>query len=201
MKPKDVLLNDMYKVITDEYIPETEWKKVLPMISILHLKKGDYLIKENEVPEKIAFISSGIMRYFCTNNYGEEKTIVLRGKGRFISAYTSHLENKESKLSIQALEESTILYIPINYYEELLRTNSYWRLFAWKQAMDVIIEKERREMEILSYDAETKYKRFKEEFPGMENRINHYHIASYLGISNVTLSRVRKKMIKNKTPG
>lgn len=196
MQSKELLLKSMYKVISEKYIPKDEWEKVKSRISVLRLKKGDYLIRENEVPDKIAFISSGIMRYFCTNSSGEEKTIVLRSEGRFISAYTSHLENKESKLSIQALEDSVILYISISYYEELLRTNSYWRLFAWKQAMDVIIEKERREMEILSYDAETKYLKFREEFPGMEDRINHYHIASYLGISNVTLSRVRKKLIK-----
>lgn len=196
MQSRDLLLKNMYKVISDKYIPEIEWNKVISRISILNLKKGDFLIRENEIPDKIAFISSGIIRYFCTNNSGEEKTIVLRGKDRFISAYTSHLENRESKLSIQALEDTTILYISIKLYEELLKASPHWRHFAWKQAMDVIIEKERREMEILAYDAETKYKRFQEEFPGMENRINHYHIASYLGISNVTLSRVRRRLSK-----
>lgn len=196
MKSNEKLLKKMYEVISNKYIPEVEWNKVKSKITTITLKKGDFLIREGEYPRKIAFISSGLLRYFCTNSLGEEKTVVIRGEGRFISSYTSHLEKIPSKLSIQALEKSVLLCISIEYYEELLKNNSHWRHYAWKQAMDVIIEKEKREMEILAYDAVTKYKRFKKEYPGLEDRINHYHIASYLGISNVTFSRVRKKVLE-----
>lgn len=195
MITKEELIKDMYNVISRDNIPQEEWNIFAPKVSVLYLKKGDFLIKEGEIPEKIAYISSGICRYFCLNNAGEEKTIVLRRKGTFVSAFTSYLENRKSKLSIQALEKTTILYISIEDYVEMLETSRFWQLFAWKQGMQVIIEKEKREIEILAYDAETKYKKFLEEFPGLEDRINHYHIASYLGISNVTLSRIRKKVL------
>jgi len=178
-------------------ITRKDWEMIVPMVHERDLKKGDFLEREGDIPDKVGFIAAGTCRYFCLSCSCDEKTIVFRGRGSFISAFTSHLENRRSKLSIQALEETILLYITIKDYETLLRYSDFWRYFAWKQGMEVIIEKETREIEILAHDAETKYKRFRKQFPGLENRINHYHIASYLGITNVTLSRIRKKILQS----
>ena len=187
-------LQTLQRSLTGHDITDAEWDKIIPHLSLLKLKKGDFLEQAGDVPNKVAFIVSGICRYFCFDESGNERTTVFRRKGEFISGYTSHLEGLCSKLSIQALEDSCIFYITIEQYEKLLRQSESWRMFAFKQGMKVIIEKERREMDILNTDAETRYRKFTQNFPGLEQRVNHYHIASYLGMSNVTLSRIRRKL-------
>lgn len=187
-------LDYFHEYLSGYGITPEDWERIAPRIYELDFKKGEFLEREGDIPDKVAFIVSGTCRYFCLSGSCDEKTIVFRGRGTFVSSFTSHLENKRSKLAIQAIEDTNLLYITIKDYEYLLQNSEFWRYFAWKQGMEVIIEKETREIEILAHDAETKYKRFRKQFPGLENRINHYHIASYLGISNVTLSRIRKRL-------
>nr|WP_281389062.1 Crp/Fnr family transcriptional regulator [Spirochaeta isovalerica] len=157
------------------------------------MKKGEFLIREGDMPDKVAFIASGMFRAFYTTDEGDEKTIVFRGTGRPLSAYSSHLENKEAKFSIEALEESSLLYLSIQNFEKLLSANPFWKEVTALYYMNLFIEKEKRERELMSDDAETRYNNFLREYPGLIDRINHYHIASYLGITNVTLSRIRRR--------
>lgn len=179
-------------------IPPDEWKKFEKMLKPQKLKKDEFLIKEGDDPEKITFVISGLFRAFYITEKGEDKTIIFRGKGRILAAYSSFLENKKSKFSIQALKESTVLYITIKDFQTLLEGNNFWQINAGKYYMNIFMEKEAREKQLLTEDAETRYKSFLTEFPGLIDDINHYHIASYLGISNVTLSRIRKKISQDR---
>jgi len=192
MKESDLLF--LNQILKDKNIPVEEWRKISPYIFLLELKKGDFLEQAGDMPDKVAFIISGICRYFCFDETGEEKTTVFRQAGEFISGYTSYLQGVCSKLSIQAMVKTRLLCLPIEEYEEILRESDFWRMYAFKQSMNVIIGKEQREMEILNASAETRYLKFREAYPGLEDQVAHYHIASYLGMSNVTLSRIRKKL-------
>lgn len=178
-------------------IPQKEMDKFESRLNLLKLNKNEYLEREGDIPCKIAFVISGLFRaYYLTPN-GEEKTIVFRGKGRVLSAYSSFVKDEVSKFSIQALEESVVLYITIKDFEELMSQHNCWQIITGKYYLDIYIEKEARERELLSNNAKKNYNNFLICYPGLINRINHYHIASYLGISNVTLSRIRKEIITN----
>lgn len=190
------MLKNIEKISASVEIPEYEWEKIKSKLFIRTLKKGEFLIREGETPLNIAFIKEGILRYYFFDKNCTERTIAFRRPGTFVSSYTSFLENKKSKISIQALVDSTLVCMTIVDYEDMVRSSDFWKYFAWKQGMFTIIEKENREIEILSHDAEKKYLNFTKEFPALEDQIQHYHIASYLGISNVTLSRIRKKVKK-----
>lgn len=194
-------LSEIQHAFLDLNIPDHELLKFSRMLSGLYIKKGEYLVREGETPEKLAFIVSGIFRAFYLTELGDEKTIVFRGKGKPLSAYSSFVNAQTAKFSIQALEDSVLLYLSIEDFEELLSENPLWKMYTGQYYMTLFIEKEKRERELLSDDAKTRYIRFLKDYPGLEDRINHYHIASYLGISNVTLSRIRNIIINQKTPG
>lgn len=183
----------LHSIFKDLNISDFEWEKIKSMLKPLHLSKNEYLVREGDKPDKLAFVISGLFRAFYLTEDGEEKTIVFRGKGKPLSAYSSFIENSNAKFSIQALEDSNLLYITIKEFEKLLSSNNFWQNITGKYYLNIFIEKEKRERELLSDDAETRYKNFLIDFPGLENRISHYLIASYLGISNVTLSRIRNK--------
>jgi CRP-like cAMP-binding protein len=191
-------LNGMRAVLNSfSEIPEAEWQKATLTLRHLHLKKNEYFIQAGSVPDKMACIVSGIFRVFYITDAGEEKILALRDEGRMLSAFSAILENTPSWYYIQALEDADLLYISRDQYVNGLLGHACWQMINAKYAQMLFVEKEKRESEFLSDDAETRYRKFRERFPGMEERIRQYHIASYLGITPVALSRIRKKMREN----
>lgn len=186
-------IESLYDLLKEWAIPHGEWLKIKSLLRPLILKKNEYFVREGDIPQKMAFVISGLLRAFYLTKEGQERTIVFRGKGKPLSAYSSFVKNQSAKFSIQSLEESVLFYISIKEFEDLLKGDDFWKIKMGQYYMDLFIEKEKREKVLLSDDARKKYEIFRQDYPGLENRINHYHIASYLGISNVTLSRIRNK--------
>jgi CRP-like cAMP-binding protein len=178
-------------------IPESELEKGLLHLKSLHLEKNEYFIRTGGIPDKMSFIVKGVFRVFYLTEDGDEKILVFREEGRMLSAYSAFLENKKSWYDIQALEDSDLLYIGFDHYQNLMDGNRCWRDLNARYTEMLFVEKEKRENEFLSDNAETRYKKFIRKYPGMENRINQYHIASYLGITPVALSRIKRRMLKN----
>jgi CRP-like cAMP-binding protein len=175
-------------------IPDEEWEKASRNLRHLHLKKNEYFIRTGDLPDKMACIVSGIFRVYYLTERGEEKILAIRGEGRMLSAFSAILEHSPSWYDIQALEDSDLLYITLEQYIAGLQGHACWQVINSKYTQMLFVEKERRESEFLSDDAETRYKKFRERYPGVEDRIRQYHVASYLGITPVALSRIRKKL-------
>ncbi len=175
-------------------IPDEEWEKASLNLRHLHLKKNEYFIRAGALPDKMACIVSGIFRVYYLTERGEERILAIRGEGRMLSAFSAFLEHTPSWYDIQALEDSDLLYITLDQYIAGLQGHPCWQVINAKYAQMLFVEKERRESEFLSDDAETRYKKFRERYPGVEDRIRQYHVASYLGITPVALSRIRKKL-------
>ncbi|MGA2959308.1 MAG: Crp/Fnr family transcriptional regulator [Thermodesulfobacteriota bacterium] len=180
-------------------IPDEEWEKAILNLRHLRLKKNEYFIRVGSVPDKMACIVSGIFRVFYVTESGEEKILAIRSEGRMLSAFSAILEHTPSWYDIQALEDSDLLYISLHQYTKALQGHTCWQVINAKYAQMLFVEKERRESEFLSDNAGTRYKKFRERFPGVEDRIRQYHIASYLGITPVALSRIRKKLRENES--
>lgn len=177
-------------------IPDPEWQRAVASIPIhhLHLEKGAYFIRTGDVPRRMAFIVSGLFRVFYTTGTGHEKVLVFREEGRMLSAFSAYLEGTTSSYDIQALEDSDLLCISLADYATTVGRSACWRAVSARYAEMLVVEKERREKELLSDDAETRYLRFLDRHPGIEGRIQQYHIASYLGITPVALSRIRSRL-------
>ncbi|MBN2627772.1 MAG: Crp/Fnr family transcriptional regulator [Spirochaetales bacterium] len=188
---KQAWTEEIRKGFSGRGIPLSQQNRFVERLSGLFLKKGEHMVREGDALRRVALILRGIFRAYYLTESGDEKTIVFRGSGKPLSAYSSFLKGEAAKFSIQALEDSLILFMGIGDFESLLSDEPAWKLYTSQYYMDLFIEKEKRERELLSDDATTRYARFLEDYPGWEDRINHYHIASYLGISNVTLSRIR----------
>jgi CRP-like cAMP-binding protein len=197
---KTAWLKQMYTALCEfTPIPEVEWEKAQEKLHFLKLRKNAYFIHAGDVPDKLAFIISGLVRVFHTSEFGVERVLVFRGENRFLSAYSSFLEKTTSEFSFQALEDTNLLYLSINDYQALLSEHSCWQIINTRYTQMLFVEKEKRELEFLSDDAETRYDHFLTHYAGIENRIRQYQVASYLGITPVALSRIRnrKTSLKN----
>jgi CRP-like cAMP-binding protein len=98
-----------------------------------------------------------------------------------------------SPYSAEAMEPSVVIRIGWTALQRLMDESHAWERFV-RQALERLnIRKEERERELLLLSAAERYERFKKRFPGLPNRIPQYHIASYLGISSVSFSRMLRK--------
>jgi CRP-like cAMP-binding protein len=176
-------------------LPSERIEELLGIGRIKSIKAFDYFIRAGEVPHKIAFVGSGLFRYVYTNNRGDEFTKGIIAQNFFLSSYSAMIMGRPSYFSIQALENSQLLEINWSDFEHLKENDIFWLEFQLKFVEKGYIIKEKRERELLLLDAETRYKNFLIEFPGMDQRIKQGIIASYLGIQPETLSRIRKKIV------
>ncbi len=159
------------------------------------LQKGDFFIREGQIPKKFALVQSGLFRYYYQNERGIEFTKSFITSGNVLASYTSMLNQSPSLYFIQALATSTLFEINYKSWGTLKEKDAYWDKFLIRALEKGYAAKEKRERELLLLDAEMRYRNFIQEFPGLDQQISQQQIASYLGIQPESLSRIRKKMI------
>jgi len=178
--------------ITD--IPNAEIDKVLDIFHVAKLQKNQFLISAGEVPTTLAFLVSGILRLYYISDSGFEFTKSFCVEGEMAAAYTALLNDEPSKLFIQALEDSELLTANYGEYKAITAKCPCWQKVNQTIAEQLFMKKEKRESSLLLDNAQTRYIKFRDEYPGLENRISQRLIASYLGITPVTLSRIRARL-------
>ena len=181
--------------ITD--IPNAQIEKVLSVFRASNLRKNQFLIRAGEVPTTISFLVSGILRLYYISDSGFEFTKSFCLEGDMVAAYTALLNNEPSKLFIQALEDSKLLTANYEGYQAAAAESPYWQKVNQNIAERLFMKKEERESSLLLDNAQTRYMKFRNEYPSLESRISQHLIASYLGITPVTLSRIRAKLRKS----
>jgi CRP-like cAMP-binding protein len=159
------------------------------------IKATHYFIKAGEVPHRVAFVASGLFRYVYINDKGHEFTKGFIVENNFISSYSAMILGKPSYFWIEALENAQLFEIHWADFKKLLEKDVFWNKFLLKFVERGYIIKEKRERDLLLLDAETRYKDFLRDFPGIDQRVNLGIIASYLGIKQETLSRIRRRII------
>jgi CRP-like cAMP-binding protein len=136
----------------------------------------------------------GLFRLYYTTPDGAEYNKNFCGQNEFVASYSSLLMNKPAYFSIQALMDGELLVVRFQDFEALCDRHACWEKLGRKISERMFISKEKRERELLMYSAEERYRQFLGQYKHLENRIPQYHIASYLGITPVALSRIRRRL-------
>jgi CRP-like cAMP-binding protein len=175
-------------------IPKEQQKKLTDIFVPQIIPRNRFLVKAGEIPDKIGFNVSGLFRYYYIDEKGNEYTKHFCPENNFIISYRAMLLKCESAFYIEALEDSNILTAEYSLWQQLLDEHSCWQILTKKMLEKVYMLKENREKELLLDSAKDRYLAFCKEFPGLEQRIKQYQIASYLGINPVSLSRIRAQI-------
>lgn len=174
---------------------ESEKKFLLSKISVSTYKKDSYLVKPDTTAKSLFFLQEGLVRSFYQKDYKEINTEFFF-ENEYLTAFTSFLTGEQTKLYFQCLEDCEIISIPKDVIDQMLITNHKWHILLNEILKTEYIKKCRRESSFLLLDSNERYLYFLEQFPESDQRIPLFHIASYLGISPETLSRIRSKKIK-----
>jgi CRP-like cAMP-binding protein len=156
--------------------------------------KNNYLVSAGDVANNFYFIIEGLVRFFYSTEDGKEFNKHFAMEDGFAGSFHSLVLHEPCGFFIQALEMTKTLVLPNQLLHKLYNRHSCWERLGRKNAESLVIIKEAREKELLLDSLETRYRRFLREYPGLADRINQYHIASYLGVTNVALSRIRRKI-------
>lgn len=175
-------------------LPEDEAIKATNLFQISNLKRGEFFPCAGDVPRTIGFVISGILRLYYVDCEGTEYTKSFCAENSFVAAYSALLLEQPSRLFIHALEDAKLLIADYSAYCSLSKNHACWQALNCKIAEILFIKKEKRESALLLDDAKTRYLSFQAEYPGLETRLKQHHIASYLGITPVTLSRIRTQL-------
>ncbi|HAA27314.1 MAG TPA: Crp/Fnr family transcriptional regulator [Cyanobacteria bacterium UBA8553] len=178
-------------------LTENEAAEIACLFQTHTLNQNDFWVRAGEIPQTIGFVISGILRLCYVDANGNEFTKSFCAENSFVAAYSALLLRQPSRLFIQALEDTSLLIADYSTYRSLSESHLSLQQLNCKIAESLFIKKERREAALLLDDAKTRYLNFLEEYPRLETRLKQYHIASYLGITPVSLSRIRSQLKSN----
>lgn len=184
---------DSLKKYLDQFISfnEKEWTAFSSLFAEVSLPKGTFFAREGQCEKHIGFLLNGVVRAFYRNSEGHEYNKTFFTDLEFIGAYTSLITGNENQINIQALTDCRVLVADYTSIKALFPEYRQVETFARLMAESFYAYKEKREIEVVLLQADERYKLFKAEYPGLENLIPQYHIASYLGITPTQLSRIR----------
>ncbi len=173
--------------------PTVEMEGFLRLFKSRSLEAGDYFVRAGDQSTEMAFVNSGLLRFFYQTGDGKEFNKSFTTENQFAAAYSAFLTQMPARFNIQALEQSQLLVASLQSIIDLFERHQCWEKLGRILAEQVYIKKETREAEFLLDDAETRYHNFQKYYPGLEDRLAQYHVASYLGITPVMLSRIRRR--------
>ncbi len=170
------------------------WEAMAVLFRPSTLPRGGFLCREGEVNQKLAFVLSGVLRSYYLTPKGEEYNKIFFTENSFAVSLASAIQKVPSPFYFQALTDTS--YLLADYGQLMGLFSNYPAIETLIRKLIEIewIRKERREVSIGTKQAAELYQDFKTEFPGLEERIPLYHIASHLGITPVQLSRIRKSL-------
>lgn len=176
-----------YAKISSQCLAEVESK-----FSLIDLPRKEKLVQAGEVSNKLALIERGFVRMYNIDQSGKETTVWIGGSGKFITSISSFVDQKPSYWTIEAVSDSKLHIIKSDSHFELCRKYPAWLEFENQLLVKAINALEYRTFELASRKAEERYQHFFERNPQFFLNIPAKHIASLLGISEETLSRLKK---------
>ena len=157
-------------------------------------KKDGFFIREGMVCREVGFVISGTFRSFYYSHKNEEITYCFTFPRTLISAYSSYISGQGTPENIQAITDAEIFAIPKHHIEQLVESKPKWLLFSKIIAEQQYLEMEKRIFTLQKETAEVKYRQLLQEQPEYLQEIPLQFIASYLGITQRHLSRIRKQI-------
>ena len=162
------------------------------------LRKKQYLLPEEDVCRFIAFVEKGALRSYSIDEKGVEGIIQFALEGWTISDLYSFLTAEPATYNIDALEDSELVLISKTAHEELLKIMPKYETWVRIQITGAYIAMQRRLTSIISLSLEDRYASFTALYPEIFQRVPQHMIASYMGLTPETLSRVRNRISSKK---
>ena len=185
-------MKNLIEKIKSKIARSTEAEDHLISISTERLiPKDTVLIRQGERVHKIYFIKDGCLRAYHTNKQGKESTLQFAIKDWWISDYMAIHSNELSNLTIESISDSNVIEFSVKDMNDILNHFPEYEPFQRYNLEQHIVSLQKRILNLLSLSAAERYDIFIKQYGDIEKNTKNYHIASNLGITQESLSRIR----------
>ena len=170
------------------------WQALEALLGSVTWKKDEHLVRTGERVRYAHFLVEGIVRVYHAHG-GTEYNKTFFVPGMFPTLLTALLTNEPCRLGFQALTPARTLRFPFAAFQDLFHEHRCLETVMRRVLEIEWSNKERHDIRMVTEDATANYLTFHKELPGLEDLVPQYHIASYLGVTPVQLSRIRAKLV------
>src|ERR1043166_5398022 len=160
------------------------------------LKQGEHLQRAGEVAKYTAFVARGCLRSYVIDSKGKEHIVQFAPESWWLADKISLASGTPSKYFFDAIEDSEVLLIDLPSHESLVENVPGYAAAFRRGLQRHAAAKDQRIVNALSTTAEERYLDFLETYPAIVTRVPQWMLASYLGVSPETISRIRKKLAR-----
>ena len=160
------------------------------------VSKGDVLIGQGQAVKNTYFVKDGCIRSYCIDKNGKEHTLQFAIKNWWISDFMAIYTNELSTLTIECITDSNIIEFNAKKLDGIYSIFPEFEAFQRKNLERHVVSLHKRILNQLQLTAAERYDLFLKQYPDIEQYTPNYHIASYLGITQQSLSRIRVKKAK-----
>ena len=179
---------------TKAELTEKEISMLSNLLKDKTIEKGEILLRAGDICSHSFFVESGLLRSYSIDTHGKEHVIQFAPESWIISDRSSVLFQEPSEFFIDAVEKTNIVIFDAEFVDRASEISSKYREFNRKALNNHIRHQQQRINRLLSATAEERYLNFIDLYPNITLRVPQWMIASYLGITPESLSRVRKEL-------
>ncbi len=173
---------------------EKQWSELEAYGGFNHYQAGEMIFMPNEKTSKIRLITRGTACHFYIKPDGTRRNKSFLGVAEVASSLSSLHTGEPARFGCEALTQVSCFSIPFGQFSHLSKTQPHWQQLTQALLTRLALKKEAREADLLLLSPTELYLKFRQKNPELLDSLPNYHIASYLGISEVSLSRIRAKL-------
>ncbi len=188
------VLDELKNILRDlAGMPDKNLSVLDNLCSVKRYKKKALFLKPGNIAIYSGYVAEGAFREYYNDKNGREFNKAFCFKGDFTGSYYDLHLQKPSLVSIEALADSSVVVIDHNKYQKLVQSDTFWLRVSYALAHHLLMKKFERELQLLTLTAAERYEWLQKRYPELEQLVPSYHIASYLGITPISLSRIRAR--------
>ncbi|WP_246296923.1 Crp/Fnr family transcriptional regulator [Winogradskyella vidalii] len=177
-------------------LSETQFQQVEPFLKTRMVAKGDFLLQQGDICNHSFFVEQGVLRFYALNKEGKENILQFATENWIVSDRGSVFFQEPSTYYIDAVEDTLTVMLDDDFMSEVAKVNPNFRAQNERLLQNHIRHLYKRISQLLGATAKERYLDFVNMYPDIMLRVPQWMIASYLGITPESLSRVRKALAK-----
>lgn len=191
---KDILNKYMNRLTS---LSEEEQQAIIEELNIEHFNKGEVLIRQGDIPTKCYFILQGCVRQYSVDEEGREITSNFYTEEQAIAIFNHHREDKSSDHTFTCVEDGVMVVGQLDIEQDMY--NKYTQLETMTRRM---IEENLSQVQaefavFIASSPEERYKTLLKKRPSLIDRVPQHQLASYLGMTPESLSRIKKRVFRD----